>query len=332
MRAIVQTEHGSADVLNLTEVPDPVPGPTDILVDVAHTGVNFIDTYRRTGLYPVKLPHVPGTEGSGVVAAVGDAVDGWSVGDRVAWAAAPGSYAERVVLRAEAGLRVPDALGLDVAAALPIQGMTAHFLTDGAAAVGEDSAVLLTGAAGGVGLLATQLARARGARVIALVGSREKESLARAAGAADVVRYRELDDLTAELPAIIKDLTDGLGVHVALDGVGKDTFDASLASLRVRGTLVLFGAASGPVPPFDLQRLNSGGSLFVTRPTYGDYTADRAERERRWADVSGAAAAGSLDVRIGHRFPLSEAADAHRAIESGTTTGKILLDHTGQGG
>ncbi|MGO1174523.1 MAG: quinone oxidoreductase family protein [Actinomycetaceae bacterium] len=327
MRAIVQTETGSPDVLRLTEVPDPAPAPGELLVDVAHAGLNFIDTYRRSGQYPVDLPHTPGSEGSGVVRGVGEAVSGWSVGDRVAWAAGPASYAEQVVLPAGVALRVPDGLGLDAAAALPLQGMTAHYLVDGATRVAEGTTVLLTAAAGGVGLLATQLAAARGAHVIALVGSPEKEELARAAGAAEVVRYRELDDLTAELPGIVRGLTGGAGVDVALDGVGRDTFDASLGSLRPRGTLVLFGAASGPVPPLDLQRLNSGGSLFVTRPSIGDYTADREEREHRWSEVSSRAARGELDVRIGHRFPLADAAAAHRAIESGTTTGKILIDH-----
>lgn len=326
MRAIVQTEHGSPDVLQLTDVPDPAPGPEDLLVDVAHAGLNFIDTYRRTGLYPVDLPHTPGSEGSGVVREVGGEVTGWSVGDRVAWAAGPASYAEQVVLPASVALPVPDGLALDVAAALPLQGMTAHYLLDGAARVTEGSTVLLTAAAGGVGLLATQLATARGGRVIALVGSKEKEELARAAGAADVVRYRELGDLTAELPGIVRGRTGGAGVDVALDGVGKDTFDASLASLRTRGTLVLFGAASGPVPPLDLQRLNAAGSVFVTRPTLAHYTAESAELERRWRSVADAAAVGSLDVRIGRRFPLAEAADAHRAIESGNTSGKVLID------
>ncbi|MGC5626888.1 quinone oxidoreductase family protein [Georgenia sp. Z1344] len=326
MRAIVQTEHGSPDVLKLTEVPDPVPGAGELLVEVAHVGVNFIDTYRRTGQYPIDLPHTPGTESAGTVAAVGSGVTGWSVGDRVAYAAAPGAYAEKVLVPAATALGVPAGLDLDVAAALPLQGMTAHYLLDGASHVGDGSTVLLTGAAGGVGLLVTQLASARGARVIALVGNPGKEELARTAGAQDVIRYRELDDLTTDLPRAVRELTGGTGVDVALDGVGKDTFDASLASLRTRGTLVLFGAASGPVPPFDLQRLNSAGSVFVTRPTLVHYTAEREELEWRWLAVASPAAEGTLDVRIGHRFPLADAADAHHAIESGTTTGKILLD------
>ncbi|MGC5616061.1 quinone oxidoreductase family protein [Georgenia sp. Z1491] len=326
MRAIVQTDTGSPDVLQLTEVPDPVPGPDDLLVDVAHAGVNFIDTYRRSGQYPIDLPHTPGTEGAGTVAAVGANVTGWSAGDPVAYAAGPGAYAEKAIVPAAVALPVPDGLSLDVAAALPLQGMTAHYLVDGASHVTDGSTVLLTAAAGGVGLLVTQLASARGARVLALVGAPEKEELARAAGAAEAIRYRELDDLSAELPALVRELTDGRGVDISLDGVGKDTFDASLASLRTRGTLVLFGAASGPVPPFDLQRLNSAGSVFVTRPSIGHYTSDREERRWRWQSVAEPASRGDLDVRIGHRFPLAQAADAHRAIESGTTTGKILLD------
>ncbi|WP_345216164.1 quinone oxidoreductase [Georgenia halophila] len=325
MRAIHATEPGGPEVLSVVDLPDPEPGAGEVVVDVAAAGINFIDTYRRSGVYPMDFPHVPGSEGAGTLSAVGPGTDGLAVGDRVAWAEAPGSYAERVVVAADATLPVPAGLDLETAAALPLQGMTAHYLATSAFPLQAGHTAVVTAAAGGVGLLLTQLAKARGARVIGTVGSPEKEGLARAAGADEVIRYAELDDMTAELPRIVRELTDGAGVEVVYDGVGKDTFDASLASLRRRGTLVLFGGASGQVPPFDPQRLNAAGSVYVTRPKLGDYTVEREELLWRASEIFDAAASGSLDVQVGARHPLAEAGTAHEALEGRATTGKVLL-------
>ena len=325
MRAIQAVRVGGPEVLELVDVPEPEPGPGDLLVEVAAAGVNFIDTYRRSGVYPIPFPHVPGSEGAGRVVAVGSAVPDVRPGDLVAWENAPASYAERAVVPARVALAVPEGLDLRTAAALPLQGITAHYLVASTFPVQAGQDVLVHAAAGGVGLLLVQMAAARGARVIGTVGSPEKEALARAAGAHDVIRYAELTDLTTELPALVRDLTGGAGVHVVYDGVGRATFDASLASLRRRGMLVLFGAASGRVAPVDPQRLNAAGSVFLTRPKIGDYTVDREELAWRAGEVFAAAAAGTLAVRIGAEFPLAEAADAHRALEGRETTGKVLL-------
>lgn len=325
MHAILATEPGGPDVLEPDEIPDPLPGPRDLLVRLSAAGVNFIDTYRRSGVYAMPFPHVPGSEGAGVVEAVGREVRDFAVGDLVAWASAPSSYAELVVVPEAVALRVPDGVPDEVAAALPLQGLTAHYLVTSTFPVLEGQDVLVHAGAGGVGLLLTQLAAARGARVITTVGTAEKEALSRAAGASEVIRYTELDDLMTELPALVRDLTGGRGVHTVFDGVGASTFDASLASLRPRGGLALFGASSGPVPPFDPQRLNAAGSLFLTRPTLGHYTATRDELTRRADELFAAVAAGTLDVRVGATYPLAEAAEAHRALEGRATTGKVLL-------
>ncbi|WP_129338755.1 quinone oxidoreductase family protein [Cellulomonas endophytica] len=328
MHAVVATAAGGPEVLELRDLPDPVPAPDEVLVAVRAAGVNFIDTYRRSGLYPVPYPHVVGSEGAGEVVALGSdvaAAGEVAVGGRVAWAASDGSYATLQRVRAADLLPVPDGVDDRVAAALPLQGMTAHYLVRSTVPLEPGDEVLVHAAAGGVGLLLVQLAAAAGARVLATVGSVEKEALARAAGAHEVVRYRELDDHTTELPALVRDLTDGRGVRAVYDSVGRDTFDASLASLRPRGVLVLFGASSGPVPPVDPQRLNRAGSVFLTRPSLGAYTADRAELLGRAEELFALVAAGRLDVRIGATFPLAEAADAHRALEGRATTGKVLL-------
>ena len=325
MRAIQASAAGGPDVLELVDLPDPTPEPDEVVVRVVAAGVNFIDTYRRSGVYPMPFPHVVGSEGAGEVVAVGSDVSTLAVGDHVAWNAASDSYAELVRVRESAAILVPTGVDLQVAAAIPTQGITAHYLATSVFPLSAEHDVLLHAAAGGVGLLLTQLAAARGARVIATVGTPEKERLAREAGAADVIRYRELDDLTRDLPAEVRALTDGRGVHVVYDSVGKDTFDASLASLRRRGTLVLYGGSSGPVPPLDPQRLNHAGSLYLTRPTIGDFTATREELEWRARELFDAVLAGTLDVRIGATFSLAEAADAHRALESRSTTGKVLL-------
>ncbi|MCC2322098.1 quinone oxidoreductase family protein [Cellulomonas xiejunii] len=325
MRAVIATRAGGPEVLQVTDAPDPEPQPDEVLVRVAAAGVNFIDTYRRGGVYRMPFPHVVGSEGAGEVVAVGSEVTALTPGDRVAWASAPGSYAELVTVKERDALPVPAGVDDTTAAALPLQGMTAHYLVVSTFPVVAGHDVLLHAGAGGVGLLATQLAAARGARVISTVGSPDKETLARAAGAIDVIRYRELSDLTTELPALVRELTGGRGVDVVYDGVGKDTFDASLASLARRGTLVLFGASSGQVPPVDLQRLNAAGSLYVTRPTLGDYTATRDELLWRASELFDLATAGALDVRVGATFSLPDAADAHRALEGRATTGKVLL-------
>lgn len=325
MRAIQAREAGGPEVLELVQLPDPVPGVGEVLVTSAAAGLNFIDTYRRAGVYPVPFPHVPGSEGAGVVTAIGAGVTDLAIGDRIAWSDAPASYAELVAVRASRALPVPDEVALDVAAALPLQGLTAHYLVTSTYPVREGDFVLVHAGAGGVGLLLTQLATARGAQVITTVSTGEKEELSRAAGAVAVIRYDQLDDLTTQLPPLVRDASHG-GVAVAYDGVGRATFDASLASIRRRGMLVLFGGSSGQVPPFDLQRLNAAGSLYVTRPTLGDYTVTTDELRGRSDELFAAVAAGTLDVRIGARFPLSEAAAAHRALEGRATTGKVILE------
>ena len=311
MRAIQITEAGGPEVLTLAELPDPDAGPDDLLVEVAACGVNYIDTYQRQGIYPMTLPYVPGLEGTGRVRAVGAGVTDFAVGDRVAWADPLGSYAELAVVPAHQAVAVPDAVSDEAAVGAMLQGMTP-------VQPGED--VLVHAAAGGVGLLLTQLASRLGARVIATVSSAEKEQLARGAGAADVIRYTEVDDLAAEVRA----LTGGAGVAAVYDGVGRTTFDASLASLRRRGILVLFGAASGPVPPVDPQRLYAG-SLFLTRPRLYDHIVGPEELRARAGAVYAAVAAGELDVRIGQTYPLAEARAAHEDLQARRTTGKLLL-------
>ena len=321
MRAVQVPEAGGPEVLTHTELPDPEPGPGEVLVEVAAAGVNYIDTYQRQGVYPMPTPYVAGLEGAGRVRALGDGVTEFAVGDRVAWSETLGSYAELVAVPAAKAVAVPDAVPDDLAVGALLQGMTAHFLVHDTYPVQPGDDVLVHAAAGGVGLLLTQLATARGGRVIATVSTPEKEELARAAGAAEVIRYTEVDDLAAEVRA----RTGDRGVAVAYDGVGRDTFDASLASLRLRGMLVLFGAASGPVPPVDPQRLNAAGSVFLTRPKLFDHVLAREELTARAAAVYGAVADGALDVRIGHRYPLAEARAAHEDLQGRRTTGKLLL-------
>jgi NADPH:quinone reductase len=321
VRAIQISSAGGPDVLTPVELPDPQAGPGTLLVEVAAAGVNYIDTYQREGIYPMSLPYVPGLEGAGRVRAVGDRVTGFAVGDRVAWSECLGSYADLVAVAADKAVPVPDALSDEVAAAALLQGMTAHAFTTDAHPVQAGEDVLVHAAAGGLGLMLTQLAVARGARVIGTVSTAEKEQLARGAGAADVIRYTEVDDLAAA----VRELTDGGGVHVAYDSVGATTFDASLASLRRRGILVLCGASSGPVPPVDPQRLNAAGSVFLTRPKLFDYNATREELTARAAAVYAAVADGTLDVRIGHRYPLGEARASHEDLQARRTTGKLLL-------
>ena len=322
--AIVATRAGGPEVLELRSIPVPRPGDGELLVQVAAVGVNFIDTYRRSGVYPSDYPSVLGSEGSGVVVDAGAHTEEFTAGDRVAWSDAPASYAGHVVVPAARALRVPAQVDLQTAAALPLQGLTAHYLATSTYPVGAGDQALIHAGAGGVGLLLTQLAVARGARVVTTVSTEAKAELSRGAGAHHVINYRELSDLRTELPPLVREMTDG-GAHVVYDSVGKDTFDASLASLRRRGMLVLCGGSSGQVPAFDIQRLNAAGSLYLTRPTLGDYVATRDELVRRADELFAAVQAGTLSVRIGARYPLADAADAHRDLEGRRTTGKVLL-------
>ncbi|GAA5053628.1 quinone oxidoreductase family protein [Nocardia callitridis] len=319
MRAIQVSEHGGPEVLRYVELPDPSIGPGQLLVDTEAIGINFIDTYVRTGRYPRAVPYVPGAEATGVVAEIGSGVTDFAVGDRVVWGTGGDSYAERVAVSSASAIKVPDGVEPAVAASALLQGMTAHYLLESVHTPDRGESVLVHAGAGGVGLILTQLAAAKGARVITTVSTDEKEQLSRAAGAADVLRYG--DDLADR----VRELTDGVGVAAVYDGVGAATFEASLASLRVRGTLALFGAASGPVPAFDLQRLGGAGSLFVTRPTLANYARDRAELTWRAGEILDAIANGTLRVRVGATYPLAEAERAHRDLEGRATTGSIVL-------
>lgn len=320
MRAIRVNRYGGPEVLEPADVDAPTPGPGQVLVDVAASGVNYVDTYQRSGIYRLPLPFVPGVEGAGRVAAVGDGVTGLRVGDHVGWLAAPGSYAEQVIVDAEKAISVPEGVSDELAAAVLLQGLTAHYLSTSTYPVQAGDAALVHAAAGGVGLLLTQMVKQRGGRVIATVSTEDKEALARGAGADEVIRYDRVD-----FAPEVRRLSGGEGVAVAYDGVGQATFDGSLASLRPRGMLVLYGAASGQVPPFDPQRLMTGGSLFLTRPTLGNYTATRGELLARARDVFGWIAAGRLNVRIGGRYRLDDARRAHEDLQGRRTTGKLLL-------
>ena len=320
MRAVVVTRTGGPEVLELQERPDPEPGPGQVVVEVGAAGVNFIDVYQREGRYPLEPPFTAGTEAAGVVRAVGDGVTDVAVGDRVAWAMVNGTgYTSVTAVPADRVVPVPEGVSTEQAAAVLLQGMTAHYLCESTHPVQPGEDVLVHAAAGGTGLLLTQMVTRKGGRVIATVSTDEKESLARGAGAAEVVRY-EREDVAER----VRELTGGRGVAVVYDGVGASTFDASLASLRTRGMLVLFGASSGPVPPLDPIRL-MGGSHFLTRPTLAHYAAEREELLLRAREVFGQVADGSLDVRIGARYGLEEAARAHEDLSGRRTTGKSLL-------
>jgi NADPH2:quinone reductase len=321
MRAIVVTRHGGPDVLEVADLEDPVPGPGEVKVEVAASGVNFIDIYEREGVYPKEPPFVAGSEGAGTVSGVGPAVTDVAVGDRVAWAMAPGGgYAETVVVPADRVVPVPEPVALETAAAVMLQGMTAHYLCVSTFPVRAGQTALVHAAAGGMGLLLTQMLHAKGARVIGTTSSAEKAELARAAGADEVLDYTSVD-----VVAEVRERTGGRGVDVVYDGVGRSTFDASLDCLAVRGMMVLYGAASGPVPPFDPQVLNRKGSLFLTRPTLGHHIATRDELTWRAREVLGQVADGRLSVRIGGRYPYDEAGRAHEDLAGRRTTGKLVL-------
>ncbi|NAZ17076.1 zinc-binding dehydrogenase [Glutamicibacter soli] len=317
-QAILVAEPSDAKGLVLGQAPIPSAGPGQVQVKVAAAGVNFIETYQRSGVYKVDYPFTPGSEFSGVVTEVGQGVQNFAVGDRVATASGTAGYAQYAVVDAARTGHVPDGVDLHVAAALPLQGMTAHYLVHSSYIVREGDVILTYAGAGGVGLLLTQLLKLKGATVITTASTQEKKDLAKAAGADYVVDY-------GQVAQTVEKVTDGQGVHAVYDGIGKDTFETSLTALRRRGTLVLFGGASGQVPDFNLQRLNAGGSLTVTRPKLDDFIATEYEMHWRFGDIFRWASEGKLDVRIGASFPLSEAAAAHTALESRSTTGKVLL-------
>ena len=320
MWAIQIDEQGGPEVLTWTELPDPTAGLGEIVVEVAGAGLNYIDTYHRTGLYPVELPLVPGLEGAGTVAQVGPGVTTLSVGDQVAWATNPGSYAGQVAMRADNAVKVPDEIDLEVAAALPLQGMTAHFLATSTYPLGPGDRCLIHAGAGGVGLLLIQIAKLRGAEVFTTVGTPDKAELAKTAGADHTILYRDVDFAEAMI-----DLAGERPLDVVFDGVGKSVFAKSLTLLRPRGMMVTFGNASGPVDPVSPLELSANGSLFLTRPTLFHYLRTHSEMQCRADDLFGWVAAGELDVRIGARYALRDAAEAHRALEGRVTTGKVLL-------
>ena len=321
MKTIRVNEYGGPEVLSYEDVPVPEPGPGQARVRLAASGVNFIDVYQRTGVYPMDLPFIAGQEGAGEVEAVGEGVEEISPGDFVAFAGVPGAYAEYVV--APTDKLVPfnvTYVEARMAAAIMLQGMTAHYLTHSTFPVQEGQSVLVHAAAGGVGLLLCQLAKMRGATVIGTAGTEEKSKLAKSAGADEVILYTEQDFVEET-----KRITDDEGVHVVYDSVGKDTFDGGLDCLRPRGCMVLFGGSSGQVPPFDLQVLNQKGSLFVTRPKLADYTTTREELLWRAESLFTWIGQNNLDVRIGSTYKLSEADQAHRDLEGRKTTGKLIL-------
>ncbi|HEY2224697.1 quinone oxidoreductase [Actinomycetospora sp.] len=318
MRAVRVEVHGGPEVLVPAEMAAPEPGEGEVLVDVAAAGVNYIDTYVRSGIYPATLPTVPGVEGAGTVRAVGAGVTDLAVGDRVAFADGPGTYAQQAVIPAARVVPVPEELATELAAAALLQGMTAHYLVHDTHPVAPGDAVLVHAGAGGMGLLLCRMASALGATVIATTSTEAKGELAREAGAHHVLRYEGFADR-------VRELTGGRGVAVVYDGVGATTFDGSLASLRVRGVLALYGAASGPVPPIDPQRLNSGGSIYLTRPSLGWHVMTTGSLRERAAAVFGMVTAGALPIRVGARYALDDAAQAHRDLEGRATTGKLLL-------
>ncbi len=320
MLAIRLHAHGGPEALRPDRIPVPEPGPGEALVRIEATGLNFIEVYHRTGLYKVSLPITLGGEAAGIVVGVGTGVDTVRSGDRVAWASGFGAYAEYATVRAERLVPLPDAISTRVGAAVMLQGMTAHYLATSTRPLEAGERCVVHAAAGGVGLLLVQIAKRRGAYVIGTAGSDEKAELARGAGADEIIVYTR-EDFTSE----VRRITDGQGVHVIYDSVGRSTFLSGLDVLVPRGTMVLFGQSSGAVAPFDPLLLSQKGSLFLTRPSLGHYTATRDELLRRAHDLFDWIAAGQLHVRIGAEFALGDVADAHRALEGRRTTGKVLL-------
>lgn len=320
MKAVRIHTFGGPEVMQLDDVPTPSPKTGQVLVKLAAAGLNYIDVYQRTGLYPNSLPYTMGLEGSGVVAGVGPEVTEFQEGAPVTYTGVPGAYAEYAVIPADRLVRMPSGLDVQVGAAAMLQGMTAHYLAYTTYPLKSGDTCLVHAAAGGVGLLLVQMARQCGARVFGTVSTEEKAALAREAGADAAILYTQQD-----FEAEVKRLTNGKGVQVVYDSVGKTTFDKSLNCLAPLGYMVLYGQASGPVAPFDAAILNAKGSLFLTRPSLFHYTADRASLEKRAGDVLGWIAAGKLTMRMEHTFALADVASAHRSLEGRKTTGKVLL-------
>jgi NADPH2:quinone reductase len=320
MKAIRVAEPGGPEVLRLEEIQAPSPGPGEVLIDVEAVGVNFIEIYQREGLYPMTRPYTPGSEAAGVVRAIGSGVTELKPGDRVVSQSVKGAYAAQAVVQADRAVIVPDGVTTTQAAAVFLQGLTAHYLTTSTYKLTPGSRALVHAAAGGVGLLLCQMAKKRGAFVLGTASTPEKRELAHRAGADEVIDYS-----TQDFAAETKRLTGGQGVHVVYDSVGRSTFDKSLDCLVPRGLMALFGQSSGPVPPFDPQILNRKGSLFLTRPTLNNYVATRTELLDRSNELLGWVRSGKLDVHIGLELPLAKAADAHRALTARSTTGKIVL-------
>ncbi len=320
MKAIRVHQYGGPEALTLEDLPIPKPGPGQALVKITAIGLNYIDVYHRTGLYPGPLPRAMGVEAAGVVEQIGPEVTEVRVGDRVAYSGVPGAYAEYALVPSARLVTLPPDIDARTAAAAMLQGMTAHYLTHSSYPLKQDDRCLIHAAAGGVGLLLCQMARQAWAKVFGTVSTAEKARLAKEAGAHEVILYTEQDFETE-----IKRLTDGQGVQVVYDSVGRTTFEKSLNCLAPRGYLVLFGQSSGPVPPIDVRQLSDRGSLFLTRPTLTHYTRTREELLLRAGDVLRAVSAGTLKLRIGAIFPLTQAAEAHRQLEGRKTTGKVLL-------
>jgi len=320
LRAIQIAETGGPDKLRLVDTPVPEPGPTEVRVTTEAVGVNFIDTYHRSGVYPMEMPLVLGREGAGTVAAAGEGVDGLQVGDRVMAPLAAGTYAEEFIAPAHATFKLPDDVDAETAAAAALQGLTAHYLATSSYRLQPGDRCLIHAGAGGVGGLLIQMAKNIGAEVFTTVGTAQKAEIAREAGADHIILYSDRD-FAEEVRSV---LGPGDGLEVVYDGVGKETFDAGLGLLRTRGTFVLFGGASGQVPPFDLQRLNAGGSLSITRPSLGHFIGP-GEGQARADELLAWIANGKVKVRVGARYRLEEAAAAHLALEGRQTIGKVLL-------
>ena len=320
MQAIQISEVGGPEKMMLVELDLPEPAPGQVRVRIEATGVNFIDTYLRSGIYPAALPFTPGMEAAGVVEALGEGVKDFVEGDRVAWTGLPGAYASHCLAPESRLVQIPNGLSTELAAATLLQGMTAHYLTHGVRNTKPGDCALVHAAAGGTGGLLVQLLKQAGARVIATCGTKDKAVLARESGADEVILYTEED-----FQARTREFTDGRGVDVVYDSVGQSTFEGSLLSIRPRGLLCLFGQASGPVPPFDLGRLNGAGSLFVTRPSLAHYIADRESLDLRSGAIYAALEAGTLVQRIGGRYALADASQAHSDLEGRGTIGKLLI-------
>ena len=320
MKAIRVREQGPPEVLIEEEIDDPRPGSDEVLVGVHAAGVNMIDVQQRSGGYSVSVPFTPGTEGAGEVVEIGADVEAWTAGDRVAYAGVPGAYAELALVPAERLVPVPSEIPADIAAAVLLQGMTAHYLLHSIVPLSDREVVVVQAAAGGVGLLLTQMATAAGIDVIGTTSTDQKAALVLSAGAVEVV-VRGRDDLAA----VVAERTKGAGARVVFDSVGRDTFDVSLGVLARRGCLALFGQSSGAVPPVDVSRLQKAGSVFLTRPGLADYVATREELLHRADAVFSSVASGRLDVRIHERYPIARADEAHRAVQSRTTAGKLIL-------